>query len=143
MHLTGSIAHYLCRQVISIKFQFSVFEMKFQFHPSVCRTYSDSTYSRYRLDRFINNEVCTFNASVAVTSLSFPKREHLVYTIGACTLGSLRSCDGCGKENVTFKSELCVRSSVLRIFHVGHVIQNRLSALSLAWHEWFSCKGKD
>ena len=38
----------------------------------------------------------------------------------------------------------CVKLSVLRLFHVGHVEQNRRSALSaLAWHEWFSCKGKE
>ena len=41
------------------------------------------------------------------------------------------------------KFELCVRLSLLRLFHVGRVVQNRRSALSLAWHEWFSCKGKD
>ena len=37
------------------------------------------------------------------------------------------------------KIELCVKFSLLRLFHVGHVVQNRRSALSLAWHEWFSC----
>ena len=31
--------------------------------------------------------------------------------------------------------ELCVRLSVLRLFHVGYVVQNRRRALSLAWHE--------
>ena len=41
------------------------------------------------------------------------------------------------------KVELCVRLSVLRLFLVGHVVQNRQSALSLAWHEWFSCKGRE
>ena len=40
------------------------------------------------------------------------------------------------------KIDLCVRLSVLRLFHVGQFVQNRRSALSLAWHEWFSCKGK-
>ena len=40
------------------------------------------------------------------------------------------------------KIELCVKLS-LRLFHVDHVVQNRRSALSLAWHEWFSCKGKE
>ena len=39
--------------------------------------------------------------------------------------------------------ELCVKLSLLRLFHVGHVVQNRRSALSLAWHKWFLCKGKD
>ena len=41
------------------------------------------------------------------------------------------------------KTELCVSLSVLRLFHVGHVLQTRRRALSLAWHEWFSCKGKE
>ena len=41
------------------------------------------------------------------------------------------------------KIELCVNFSLLRLFHVGDVVQNRLSALLLAWHEWFSCKGKE
>ena len=41
------------------------------------------------------------------------------------------------------KIELCVKLSILRLFHVDHVVQNRRSALSLAWHEWFSCKGKE
>ena len=41
------------------------------------------------------------------------------------------------------KIELCVRSTVLRLFHVGHVVQSRRSTLSHAWHEWFSCKGKE
>ena len=41
------------------------------------------------------------------------------------------------------KIEFCVKLSLLRLFHVDHVAQNRWSALSLAWHEWFSCKGKE
>ena len=41
------------------------------------------------------------------------------------------------------KTELCVKLSLLRQFHVDHVVQNRRSALSLACHEWFSCKGKE
>ena len=41
------------------------------------------------------------------------------------------------------KTELCVKLSLLRLFHVDHVVQNRGSALSLACHEWFSCKGKE
>ena len=46
-----------------------------------------------------------------------------------------------GKRHI--KIELCVKLSLLRLFHVDHVVQNRRSALSLAWHEWFSCKGKE
>ena len=45
-----------------------------------------------------------------------------------------------GKRHI--KIELCAKLSLLRLFHVNHVVQNRRSAFSLAWHEWFSCKGK-
>ena len=41
------------------------------------------------------------------------------------------------------KIELCVKLSLLRLFHVDHVVQNRRSAVSLAWYEWFSFKGKE
>mgnify|MGYP007094317685 CR=1 FL=1 len=41
------------------------------------------------------------------------------------------------------KIELCVKLSLLRLFHVDHVVQNKRSALSLAWYEWFSCKDKE
>ena len=46
-----------------------------------------------------------------------------------------------GKRHI--KIELCVKLSLLRLFHVDHVVQNRWSALSLDWHKWFSCKGKE
>ena len=46
-----------------------------------------------------------------------------------------------GKQLI--KTELCVKLTLLRLFHVDHVVQNRRSALSLARHEWFSCKGKE
>ena len=42
-----------------------------------------------------------------------------------------------------FKMEIYARLNVLRLFHVHHVVQNRRSALSLACHEWLSCKGKE
>ena len=41
------------------------------------------------------------------------------------------------------KMELCAKLSVLRLFQVGHVVQNRRSVHSLAWHEWFSCRSKE
>ena len=41
------------------------------------------------------------------------------------------------------KIELCVKLSLLQLFGVDHVVQNRQSALSLAWHKWFSFKGKE
>ena len=34
------------------------------------------------------------------------------------------------------KIKLCVKLSLLRLLHVDHVVQNRWSALSLAWYEW-------
>ena len=46
-----------------------------------------------------------------------------------------------GKRHI--KIVLCVKLILLRLFHVDHVVQNRRSALSLAWHKWFSCKGKE
>ena len=46
-----------------------------------------------------------------------------------------------GKRHI--KIELCVKLSLLRLFHVDHVVQNRRSALSLAGHRWFSSKGKE
>ena len=58
--------------------------------------------------------------------------------------GSLTSCDGFCNESVTWlKENFYVRLSVTRLFQVGHVVQNTPSALSLAWHEWFSSKGKE
>ena len=41
------------------------------------------------------------------------------------------------------KNELCVKLRLLRLFHVDHVVRNRRTALSLAWYEWFSFKGKE
>ena len=41
------------------------------------------------------------------------------------------------------KIELCIKFSLLRLFHADHFVQNRPTALLLAWYEWFSCKGKD
>ena len=46
-----------------------------------------------------------------------------------------------GKRHILIK--LFINLSLLRLFHVDHVVQNRRSALSLAWHEWFSGKGKE
>ena len=38
------------------------------------------------------------------------------------------------------KIELCVNLSLLRLFQVDHVVQNRRTTLSLAWYEWFFMK---
>ena len=56
-------------------------------------------------------------------------------------LGNLRSYDGNCNENVTLKLNFAL--SLLRLFHVDHVVQNTGIALSLAWCETFSCKGKE
>ena len=53
----------------------------------------------------------------------------------------LKSYDGNCKENIALTLNFAL--SLLRLFHVYHVVQNRRSALSFAWHEWFSCKGKE
>ena len=47
------------------------------------------------------------------------------------------------QRKLHIKIELCVKLSLLRLLHVDHVVQNRRTALSLAWYEWFSCKGKE
>ena len=46
-------------------------------------------------------------------------------------IGHLRSYDGNCNENVTLKLNFAL--SVLRLFHVDHFVQNRRTALSLAW----------
>ena len=47
-----------------------------------------------------------------------------------------------GKRHI--KIELCVKSSLLRLFHVNHVVQNRQSALSPACHKCgFHVKAKN
>ena len=53
-------------------------------------------------------------------------------------LGTLKSYDGCANNE---HIKVCVGLSVSRLLHIGHVVQNRRSALSLAWHEWFSREG--
>ena len=42
-----------------------------------------------------------------------------------------------------FKIKLYVGLSVLRLFHVSHVVQSKRTVLPLAWHEWFSYKGRE
>ena len=58
-------------------------------------------------------------------------------------MGNLRSYDGNCNENVTLKLKFFVKLSLLRKFHVNYFVQNRRTALSLAWYEWFSWKGKE
>ena len=55
---------------------------------------------------------------------------------------SLRRSDGNYNKNVTLKLNLA--STILRLFDVGHVAyKKRRGALSLAWYQWLSCKGKE
>ena len=42
-----------------------------------------------------------------------------------------------------FKIELYLGLSVLRLFYVRNVVQSKRTVLSLAWHEWFSYKGRE
>ena len=62
--------------------------------------------------------------------------------VATYSIGSLRSYDGNCNENVTLEWNFAL-SCLLRLFHVGRLVQNRRSAHLLAWHEWFSCKGKE
>lgn len=47
------------------------------------------------------------------------------------------------QRKLYIKIENCVRLSVLRLIHVCHVVQTRRSVFFLAWHYWFSYKGKN
>ena len=46
------------------------------------------------------------------------------------------------KRKRHLKIEPCVKLSLLRLFHVDHVVQNRQTALSLAWYDGFYVKAK-
>ena len=59
------------------------------------------------------------------------------------TIGNLTKLQRQMQQKRHIKIELCVKLSLLRLFHVDHVVQNRRTALSLAWYEWFACKGKE
>ena len=41
------------------------------------------------------------------------------------------------------KIELCVGLSVMRLFQIGDIVQMKRSVLLLAWHQKFSCKGRE
>ena len=73
-----------------------------------------------------NRWSCRFQASVAVGVATFKREPNVL-------IGNLRSYNG--KRHI--KIELCVKLSLLRLIHVDHVAQNRRTALSLAWYEWF------
>ena len=87
---------------------------------------------------------CTPTVDICVVLLKENKREVIV----SCKLSTsntvfIRELEKLRRQlqgKRLIKIELCVKLSLLRLFHVD---QNRRSALSLAWHEWFSCKGKE
>ena len=55
--------------------------------------------------------------------------------------GCLRSYNGNCNENAILKLNFAL--SLLRLYHAGHVVQNRRSALSLAWPSGFDVKAKN
>ena len=67
----------------------------------------------------------------------------IVKFIEGCALFSVAIKVGHLQRERGIKIELCVKLRLLRLFLVGHVVQNRRSALSLALHESFSLKGKE
>ena len=73
--------------------------------------------------------------------MQFKQIEPLFVTAVCVLLGNLRSYDGNCNEKVTLK--LNFASSLSRLFHVDHVVQNTRIALSLARYERFSCKCKE
>ena len=64
------------------------------------------------------------------------------FKIAVLLLGNLRSYDANCNEKRHNKIELCVKLSLLRLFHVDHVVQKRRTALSLAWSNGFHVKTK-
>ena len=47
------------------------------------------------------------------------------------------------QRKLHIKVDLCVKLGLLQIFHVGRIVKDRRSVISLAWHNGFSCKGKE
>ena len=80
-------------------------------------------------------------AACSVNNKGREKESQNSHPVSKLILGNLRSYDGDCNENVTIKLNFAL--SLLQLFHVDHVVQNRRTAISLAWHEWFSCKGKE
>lgn len=94
-HLTDSIVYCLCRQAIFLKFQFLVVAMKVYFHPSVSRSCPNSEVTNWGAlqtwwiyKQWVRGYI--YNASVADTTLLFPKPENLVYANGVCVWSWLR-----------------------------------------------------
>ena len=80
------------------------------------------------------------------SSLSSPssQRELLVQpTDSSLTSKELEKLRRLLQQKCRIEIELCVGLSVLRLFRVGHVLQNRQSVLLLDWHNWFSRRDKE
>ena len=41
------------------------------------------------------------------------------------------------------KRHFKIERKCIALFHVGFVVQSKRTVLLLAWHEWFSCKGRE
>ena len=102
----------------------------FQFNSRIVRTTSIMTLNNWKMIAETRSYIFRWRSH-------FRRRSACLRSLLSLTLGNSRSYDGCRNENVTVKWNL-VWLSGLRLFYVGNVAQNRRSALSLAWHEWFS-----
>ena len=95
---------------------------------------TDQTSTERKKKYSDTTQFCMVSIKIAVTLGSLS---------GLQIIGSLRTYDGNCNEKRHIKIELLVKLSLSRLFHVDHVVQNRRIPLSLAWYEWFSCKGKE
>ena len=84
--------------------------------------------------------VCAITIVGTVLKLRLSLRQNLAVSLAIREFKKLRR-QLQGKRHI--KIELGVKLSLLRLLHVYRVVQNRRSALSLAWHKWFACKGKE
>ena len=96
-----------------------------------CEMTNKEDTTRRQSDKF------QFSTSISRRFIPFYSSE-----IGSCFPPFNSNNRECKKLRRHIKIELSVKLSLLGLFHVDHVVQNRRTALSLAWYEWFSCKGK-
>jgi len=104
-----------------------IFDEHMSFHAHVSRICISSFYHLRNLSR-IRKYLTKESAAVVVYALVTSKLDY---------------CNAYNHNRRHFKIEICGRLSVLRWFHVGHVVRNGQSVLALAWHEWCSCKGRE
>ena len=76
----------------------------------------------------------TFVFEIAIVNSIVP----VTVTVFAVDTGEFKKLQRQLQRKRHIKIELCVKLILLRLFRVDHVAQNRRTALSLAWHEWFS-----